>query len=168
MNLAIPFGVVTLGGVTTGISILAWHLTRWWKTGGKKDIKHLVALTLCTLYGILLILTTGGLLGGLAGVALWGGNVAGDAALEYGVGGGTPEVTRGSPLTLTDGGHAFVIVVTVVLIAVWSRRRGFRVDLATCIFAGVCLGLARGVAGWAATVLGPVVSVGGDWIVGLL
>jgi hypothetical protein len=164
----IPQNLVTLGGVVVGLSILAWNLTRWWTGSKKRSIRDLMPFIACALYGMLLILTAGGLLGGLADVALWGSSAIGDAALEYGVGAGTPNVTRSSSLVLTDGGSAAVIVSTVILIAVWTRKRGFRWDFALNITCGISLGLSSGVAGWAAMVLGPVVNTAGDAIVGLL
>ena len=61
-----------------------------------------------------------------------------------------------------------VIVMTVILCAVWYKKRRFHVEYALGVVNGITLGLASGVAGVAATVLGPVVHTGGDWIVGLM
>lgn len=160
--------VVSLGGVTVGLSILGWNVTTWWAGSKKHNFRDLVPFILCVLYGMLLILSTGGLLGWLSNFALWGSSEIGDAALEYVVGGGSPNATRGAHLILTDGGHAFVIVATVVLIAVWTRKKGFRWDLALSIVCGISLGLSSGVAGAAGFILSPVVSTAGDFIVGLL
>lgn len=109
-----------------------------------------------------------GLLGGGADWSLWGTSAIGNAALAYGVGGGTPDVSRTSHLVLTDGGHAVVIIATVVLVAVWTVRRGFRWDLFGAVMCGISLGLSSGVAGLAGWVLSPVVSTLGDAVVGLL
>ncbi|PVE04680.1 hypothetical protein [Streptomyces scopuliridis] len=166
------YNVVSLGGVTVGLSLLAWEITRWWP--GRKNLLKLKKLldllpfTLAALYGMLLILSAGGILGGGANVALWGGSEIGDATLQYGLGAGTPDATRTSNLVLTDGGHAFVIVCTVILFAIWTKRGGFRWDLARAVFCGITLGLSAGVAGIAGYVLSPVVSAAGDSIVGLL
>lgn len=163
--------IVSLGGVTVGLSILGWVIARWWVTNKKKNIKALLKLVpffLCASYGMLLILSTGGLLGYGADWSLWGTSAIGDAALEYGVGGGTPNVTRHSNLVLSDGGHAFVIVSTVILIGVWTVRRGFRWDLFFAVLCGISLGLSSGAAGVAGYVLSPTVSTAGDVIVGLL
>ncbi|MFD6973546.1 hypothetical protein [Streptomyces sp. NPDC059949] len=170
MNLP-TYSVVSLGGVTVGLSLLGWTLARWWVTHKKKNLKAALALlpfTLCALYGMLLILSAGGLLGGGADWSLWGTSAIGNAALAYGVGGGTPDVSRTSNLVLTDGGHAVVVIATVVLVAVWTVRRGFRWDLFGAVLCGISLGLSSGVAGIAGWVLSPVVSTLGDAVVGLL
>lgn len=171
MNLP-TYAVVSLGGVTVGLSLLAWDITRWWP-GAKQATKpkHLLKLLpflLAWLYGMLLILSAGGLLGGGADWSLWGSSAIGNAALTYGVGGGTPDVTRTSNLILTDGGHAVVIIATVVLIALWTKKRGINWMLFRAVLSGISLGLASGVAGVAGYVLSPVVSTAGDFVVGLL
>lgn len=171
MNLP-TYAVVSLGGVTVGLSLLGWEITRWWP-GTKQALKpkHLLKLLpflLVWLYGMLLILSAGGLLGGGADWSLWGSSAIGNAALAYGVGGGTPDVTRASNLVLTDGGHAVVIIATVVLIAVWTKRRGFNWMIVRALVSGISLGLASGVAGIAGYVLSPLVSTLGDAVVGLL
>ena len=166
------YGIVSLGGVTVGLSLLGWEITRWWpgaKQAGKP--KHLVKLLpflAVWLYGMLLILSAGGLLGAGADWSLWGSSAIGDAALEYGVGGDTPDVTRTSHLVLSPGGHAVVIIATVVLVAVWTKRRGFNWMIARAVISGISLGLASGIAGVAGYVLSPVVSAAGDAVVGLL
>jgi hypothetical protein len=159
---------VTLGGVTVGLSILTWIGVRWWKRD-KPNWKTLVPFIAAALYGMLLILSAGGLIGGLADVALWGSNTAGGAALEHGVGGRSPDVTRRHALALTDGGHAMVVILTVALAALWKFSKKLnKKDIGLGAAAGVSLGLADGIAGWAATVLAPAVNAGGDGIVGIL
>lgn len=160
--------LVTLGGVTVGLCILTFVLVRWWQKQ-KPKWQPLLPFVLASFYGMLLILSAGGILGGLAGVALWGSSELGDAALKYGVGGGTPSVTRESPLGLTDGGHAMVLILTVAFAATWRFSKKLpRADVGMGALCGICLGLSSGVAGWAADVLAPTVSWTGDWIVGLL
>ncbi|KOU48995.1 hypothetical protein ADK55_19200 [Streptomyces sp. WM4235] len=171
MNLP-SYGIVSLGGVTIGLALLGWEIATWWpglKQARKiKNLIKLVPFVAVWLYGMLLILSAGGLLGAGADWSLWGSSAIGDAALTYGVGGGTPVVTRGSNLVLTDGGHAVVLISTVVLVAVWVKRRGFNWLVVRALISGICLGLASGVAGVAGYVLSPVVSTAGDAIVGLL
>ncbi|MGW2040504.1 hypothetical protein [Streptomyces virginiae] len=166
------YGIVSLGGVTVGLSLLGWEITRWWpgaKQAGKpKHLLKLLPFLLVWLYGMLLILSAGGLLGAGADWSLWGSSAIGDAVLEYGVGGDTPDVTRSSHLVLSPGGHAVVIIATVVLIAVWTKRRGFNWMIVRAIISGISLGLASGVAGVAGYVLSPVVSAAGDAVAGLL
>lgn len=177
MLLALPpldlptYGLVSLGGVTVGLSLFAWDFTRWW-AGHKKRfaVKALSALlpqVLCLAYGALLILCAGGIIGALADWSLWGQNQVGDIVLVYGFGAPAPNVTRSAHLALTPGGHAAVIIVTVVIIAVCSRR-GFRWDFVRQILAGISLGLASSIAGAVGVVVAPTVSWAGDYVMGLL
>jgi hypothetical protein len=163
--------LVSLGGVTVGLSLVGWQLTRWWAGHKKKNLKafrHLAPFLLTLAYGMLLILCAGGLLGLAADYSLWGASAIGDAVLVYGVGGAAPTVTRTSNIALSPGGHAVVVIGTVVLVAVWTRTRGWRWDLFSGVVAGVTLGLASGIAGTAGYVLSPVVSTLGDAVGGLL
>ncbi|MFI8294046.1 hypothetical protein ACIGBL_33410 [Streptomyces sp. NPDC085614] len=171
MNLT-PHNVVTLGGVVVGLSLLAWEIVMWWpgaKGAGKgKHMLRLLPFALAWLYGMLLILSAGGLLGLAADYSLWGVSDLGDAVLEYGAGSASPEVTRSSNLALTPGGHGVVVIATVVLIAVWVKRRGINWMLVRAVLSGILLGLAGGIAGIAGYVLSPAVSTAGDAIVGIL
>lgn len=165
------YGIVSLGGVTTGLSLFAWDFTRWWTNHKKrfalKALRDLAPQFLCLSYGALLILCVGGIIGSIADWSLWGTNAVGDVVLVYGFGATTPTVTRSSHLALTPGGHAAVIVITVVMVAVCSRR-GFRWDLVRQIFAGISLGLAKSIAGFVGLAVAPTVSWAGDYVVGLL
>jgi len=165
------YGVVSLGGVTTGLSLFAWDFTRWFASHKRRlALKSLAALApqiLCMAYGALLILSAGGVIGALADWSLWGTNQIGDVVLVYGFGGSTPTVTRASQLALTPGGHAAVIVITVVVIAIASRR-GFRWDYVRHILSGISLGLASSIAGAVGVAVAPTVSWAGDAVVGLL
>lgn len=171
MNIT-PHNIVTLGGVVVGLSLLVWEIVMWWP-GSKQATKpkhlfRLLPFVLAWMYGMLLILSAGGVLGLAADYSLWGASEIGGAVLEYGAGGTAPEVTRTSNLVLTPGGHGFVIVATVGLIAVWWKRRGINWMLVRAVLSGICLGLAGGVAGVAGYVLSPAVSTAGDAIAGLL
>jgi hypothetical protein len=165
------YGLVSLGGVTVGLSLFAWDFSRWWTSNKKrftpKALRRLAPFLACLAYGTLLILSAGGLIGAAADWSLWGTNQIGDIVLVYGVGGTSPDVTRSSNLALTAGGHAVIIVVTVVFLAV-SSIRGMRWDFARGILSGISLGLSASVAGAAGYVLAPVVSYAGDLIGGLL
>ncbi len=151
------YGAVSLGGVTVDLSLLGWEITRWWpraKQAAKpKNLLKLLPFAVVWLYGMLLILAAGGLLGAGAGAdwSLWGSSAIGNAALAYGVGGGTPDVTRSSNLILTDGGHAVVIIATVVLIVMWTKRRGFNWMVVRALLSGFSLGLASVLPGSPAT-----------------
>ncbi|MFJ9217870.1 hypothetical protein ACIRJL_17160 [Streptomyces sp. NPDC102383] len=170
MNIPVH-NIVSLGGVTVGLSLFGWQFARWWASHKKKNLKafrHLAPFLLCLAYGMLLILSAGGVLGLLADWSLWGASEIGDAVLVWGVGGTAPTVTRSSNIALTPGGHAVVVIGTVVLVAIWTRTRGWRWDLFSGVVAGVTLGLASGIAGAAGWVLSPVVSALGDAVGGLL
>ncbi|MBQ0850454.1 hypothetical protein J8N05_19935 [Streptomyces sp. BH-SS-21] len=85
--------------------------------------------------------------------------------LVYGFGATTPAVARASQLVLTPGRHVAVVVITVVVIAVCSRR-GFRWDFVRQIFAGISLGLAKSIVGLTEMAVAPAVSLAGDYVVG--
>ncbi|MEU3293001.1 hypothetical protein ABZ722_11635 [Streptomyces longwoodensis] len=166
------YSIVTLGGVVVGLGLFLWDASRWWADHPKKRLslkalRKLAPTLLCVSYGTLLILSAGGLLGAAADWSLWGSNQLGEGLLVYGVGGTAPNVTRTAHLVLTPGGHAVVILATVVLVAVASRR-GFRWDFVRPTLAGVSLGLAKSVAGLAGLILAPGVSTLGDLVTGLL
>ncbi|NUS82984.1 MAG: hypothetical protein HOY75_09565 [Streptomyces sp.] len=163
------YGYVSLGGVTTGLSLFAWDFSRWWvghkKRLARKSLQELAPQILCLLYGALLILCVGGVIGGTADWSLWGTNMVGDIVLVYGFGSSTPAVTRADHLALTPGGHAAVVIITVVIAAV-SSKRGFRWDFVRQIVAGLSLGLAKSIAGFTGWAVAPAVSWAGDWVVG--
>lgn len=145
---------VTLGGTATGAALLIGYLIRWWFQE-KHQVSKLMPFVVATAYGMLLILSGGGLLGGAAGIALWGSNGIGDGALKYGVGGSTHDVTRARQLVLDDGGHVVVLLITVAIVALWlwaPKIRNWK--LAIGVLCGVCLALSGTLAGAAAVPLG--------------
>jgi hypothetical protein len=145
---------VTLGGVAVGTALLIGTLIRWWFKE-KHRPSDLVPFVLSIAYGMLLILSGGGLLGGGAGVALWGANGIGDGVLHYGVGGTTMDVTRARQLVLDSGGHVVVALLTVVLVSLWlwaPKVRNWKIALGA--LAGICLALSGTMAGAAAVPLG--------------
>jgi hypothetical protein len=160
---------LSLGGLTVGLGILTWHGYRWWFTQ-KGNWKALLLPFLPLLsYGMLLILSAGGILGGAAGVTLWGENLIGDLTLEYGVGGGTTNVTRSVSLVLTNGGHMMVVLITIALAAMWVFKKSMRHrDILIPIVGGISLGLSSGIAGVAAMGLGPLVDTAGGMLAGVL
>lgn len=166
------YGIVTLGGVVVGLSLFLWDAARWWADHPKKRfslkaLRHLAPTLLCLAYGTLLILSAGGIIGAAADWSLWGSNQAGEVVLVYGFGGTSPDVTRTRQLALTPGGHAVVVLATVALVAVASRR-GWRWDFVRPTLSGISLGLAKSIAGAAGLILAPVVSTLGDLVTGLL
>ncbi len=160
---------VSLGGLTVGLGIIVWTGYRWWHTT-QHDWKTLVLPFLPLMcYGMLLILSTGGLLGGIAGVTLWGSNSVGTQALDKGVGGGSPEVTRSVNMVLTDPGHMMVVLFTIAIVATWVFKKSVRRwDVILPIVCGISLGLSSGIAGVAAELLGPGVDTAGGALAGLL
>lgn len=157
---------VTLGGLTVGLSILAAVLT-WWAMRARWRWGRILPFFGALVYGTLLIVTVGGMLGTGAQFALWGSNHIGDAALEYGIGAGTPDATNAAPVHLTDGGAAVVLILAVVYVValVFSKRaRSWLILLG--ILAGVCLGLSAGWAGWSAGWAGSFVNWVGFYLTG--
>lgn len=145
--------IVTLGGVTTGAALLLLSLIRWWFKE-KHKVTALVPFLLSFAYGQLAIITTGGLLGYLGALALWGGNGVGYLALVYGVDGNSPGITRAHQLALTDGGHVVVVLLTCALVGlcVWAKKVP-SLKIVVGVVAGVCLGLSGTVAGLCAVPL---------------
>lgn len=166
------YGLVSLGGVTVGLSLFAWDFSRWFASHKKKRLtikalRQLAPFLGCMAYGSLLILSAGGLIGAVADWSLWGTNRVGEVVLVYGVGSTTPDVTRSTQLALTPGGHAVVIITTVVVLAV-SGIRGMRWDFARGVISGISLGLASSIAGAVGFLVAPSVSWLGDVVAGLL
>ncbi|MET9617539.1 hypothetical protein [Kitasatospora indigofera] len=152
---------VTLGGLTVGTALLILSAIRWWFRDGHQPAAA-VPYLLATAYGMLAILTTGGILGGTAGVALWGANGLGDLSLVYGVGGNTGDVTRARQIALSDGGYVMVLLLTVILFGLWKwATKVPNGKLAAGIGTGVCLGLSGTVAGAAAVPLASAVNAAG-------
>jgi hypothetical protein len=150
---------VTLGGVTVGICILAYHLVGWWP--GAKALRgnpvphaaRLLPFLLAWAYGCLTILGVGGLIGWTARAARWISNWLGDVALVWGVGGDTGQsASRTTYLPLTQTGLAVVLILSVAVIAATKKSRYGR-DIKLGAWCGICLGTSAGVAGFAAVPL---------------
>ncbi|MEU1892757.1 hypothetical protein [Streptomyces pristinaespiralis] len=139
--------------MTVGLALLILNGLQWWFRE-KKRPTALVPFVLALAYGMLLILSAGGLLGTLADVTLWGANGLGDLALVWGVGGGTQDVTRGAQAALTNGGHAIVLLLSVVLVGLWKFAGKIpNGKIGQGIVCGICLGLSGAIAGAAAVPL---------------
>lgn len=161
---------VSLGGLLVGLCIIAGHVTLWVMSGKGRHWRTLVLPFLpIFLYGMLLTLSAGGMLGWLAHVSLWGSNQVGDKVLRYGVGSGTQNVTRTVSLVLTPPGHVVVLVATVVLVIVFLRSRKIsRWEVFAYFVAGTCMALSSGVAGIAAMGLAPGVNSLGGLVAGVM
>lgn len=157
--------VVTLGGMAVGLGLLVYHVYLWWpKKINLKSLRLLAPFVFAWLYGMLLILCAGGLIGWAADVALWGSNWLGDGALVYGVGGQAGDnVTRGGGQALTNGGHLMVLLLTFLVVAMVRKRSVDTGVLWQGALSGVCLGMVKGVAGAAAVPLATAVNLAGAW-----
>ncbi|MGW6913728.1 hypothetical protein ACWGB8_07900 [Kitasatospora sp. NPDC054939] len=152
---------VTLGGLCVGISIVIGIGVRWWFHEAHKPaaaVPYLLAIA----YGMIGIISTGGLLSGTFGIALWGASGLGDLALVFGVGGSTSDTTRAQQVALTSGGYVVVLLLTVTILclAKWATAISPR-KLAVGSLAGACLGLSGTVAGAAAVPLASAVNAAG-------
>jgi hypothetical protein len=158
--------IVTLGGVTVGLGLAIHHLITWWP--GIKPLRKdparaaagLAPFLLAWTYGVLAILTVGGLIGWAADTTLWITSWLGDAALVWGVG-GTAGSTGAAPvfLPLTQTGGAIVLLLTIGMLAATKRSKHGQ-DLARGTWCGICLGTSSGVAGVAAVPL----AQGANWL----
>ena len=171
---------VSLGGLAVGLTILAIHISAWY-LDGKGGIKRLktgwreLAIPFFPLlfFGSLIILSVGGYIGDMAGIVLWGQNELGGFALEEGMGGNSPDVTRTNNISLSDGGRVVVLIMIAIFVVYWLKRvRGRewknQLFLAAPVIAGISLGLSDGWAGWVSEWLGPVVDSLGDSAAGML
>lgn len=164
----------TLGGVTIGLALLIRHLIQWWpglkalRTAPAQHALNLAPFLAAWAYGVLAILTVGGLIGWIADTTLWITNWLGDAALVWGVGGQVGQTTRGAGyLPLTQTGAAIVLLLTVALVAaVKKSSRG--ADLKAGAWCGICLGTSAGIAGFAAVPLAQAANWAGQAVYGVL
>lgn len=164
----------TLGGVTIGLALLIRHLIHWWpglkslRTAPAQHALNLAPFLAAWAYGVLAILTVGGLIGWIADTALWITNWLGDAALVWGVGGQAGQASRGTGyLPLTQTGGAIVLLLTVALIAAIKKSsRG--ADLKAGAWCGICLGTSAGIAGFAAVPLAQAANWAGGALYGAI
>jgi hypothetical protein len=166
--------IVTIGGVTVGLCLLARFLITWWpgsKVLRSNPLGHLGSLLPflgAWAYGVLTILTVGGLIGWIADGVLWISNWLGDVALVWGVGtqAGQP-AGGGTYLPLTQTGGALVLILTVGMAAAIKTSRYGR-DLKTGAWCGICLGTSAGIAGAAAVPLATAANWTGSIVYGVL
>ncbi|MGW6915551.1 hypothetical protein ACWGB8_17290 [Kitasatospora sp. NPDC054939] len=149
---------VTLGGLCVGISVLIGIGVRWWFHEAHRPAAA-VPYLLSIAYGMIGIISTGGLLSGVFGIALWGASGLGDLALVFGVGGSTADTTRAQQVALTSGGYVTVLLLTVTVICLvrWASAVPVRKVIAGSL-GGACLGLSGTVAGAAAVPLASAVN----------
>lgn len=162
--------VVTLGGQVLGWGLLLYRLGIWWpgyKTMRKDWLRQLTVIgpfVFAWGYGALLIMCAGGLLGGIADIALWGGNWVGDGALVWGVGGQAQDnVSRGTAQVLTNGGHAIALLLVFVFALLLKRGKVDSSALWTGVSSGILMGLSAGLAGAAAVPLASLANLAGTF-----
>ncbi|GKQ34577.1 hypothetical protein [Streptomyces sp. A012304] len=165
---------VTIGGVTVGICIALYTLVKWWPglpSLRKKPQQHLGKLLpflLAWSYGVLAILTVGGLVGWIADTTLWITSWLGDVALVWGVGGQSRQsATATAYLPLTQTGTAIVLILTVGMVAA-AKKSQYGHDLKMGTWCGITLGTSAGVAGFAAVPLAQAANWLGGTVYGVL
>ncbi|MGA5121307.1 hypothetical protein [Streptomyces pseudogriseolus] len=172
---------VSLGAVTLGLSILAWHLARWWKTGGGakagppgaggggRDAKILIPFLASVALGMLCVTAAGGLLGTGAVMLLDAGNTLGNWSLTAVTGPATPGVTKSGHEVLSPGGCAALVIYIVILAAIWkSGGKVFHGKVTSGVTCGVMLGLSAGFSGVAAAAVVTVFNALGDKVTGVM
>ncbi|MDT0567897.1 hypothetical protein RM704_10515 [Streptomyces sp. DSM 3412] len=165
---------VTIGGVTIGFCILAYTLVKWWP-GAKtlradpfRQLARLLPFVLAWCYGVLAVLSIGGLVGWAADSSLWITSWLGDVALVWGVGGqGGTSAAGVSYLPLTQPGAGITLILTATMCAALkvSDRRN---DLFMGMWCGITLGTSAGIAGLAAVPLAQAVNWAGDGLYGAI
>ncbi|MEU6229968.1 hypothetical protein [Streptomyces sp. NPDC047042] len=165
---------VTFGGVTVGICILLATLVKWWpglKPLQKRPQQHLGRLLpflTAWAYGVLAVLTVGGIIGWIADTALWITSWLGDVALVWGVGGQSGvRGARAAYLPLSQAGGGVVLILTVTMTAAIKRGDKYRGDLLVGTWCGITLGTSAGVAGFAAVPLAQAANWLGDSVYGV-
>jgi len=182
---SVTTSTVSLGSVTVGLSIIAWHVTKWWRAGSGKggpgpgpggpgghaarDPKLLIPLITSMALGMLSITASGGLIGTLATMTLHTSNVLSDWSLTAVTGTATPSVTRSGHKSLTPGGCAALVIYIVILIALWkSGAKIYKNKITTGVIAGILLGLSAGFSGVAAAGVVGIFNSVGDRLTGLM
>lgn len=165
---------VTLGGVTVGLAILVHHLVTWWP--GSKPLRNdplhhlssLLPFLAAWSYGVLAILTAGGVIGWGFDTTVWISNWLGDVALVWGVGGQSGRAAAASSyLPLTQTGGCVVLLITVGILAAVKKSR-FASDIKRGAWCGACLGTSAGIAGFAAVPLAQAANWAGAAVYGVV
>lgn len=162
----------TLGALLVGFVFLAWELSSWYP--GLKTLQanpvgafgSLLPFLLCWCVGALTVMVVGGLVGWIGDTALWGMNTFGDGLLVYGVGAQTGTAPGSTAAPLTEGGLFMTAIVIAVFLARW--KRGAKGSKWRGWGSGIGLGLAAGVARYAAVPLASAVNLSGAWLTGVV
>lgn len=162
----------TIGAVLIGLALLVWELFVWFP--GLKTLQHntigaagdLLPFVLCWCVGALTVMVVGGLVGWVGDMALWGANTFGDGLLVYGVGAQTGTAPGSVAAPLTQGGLFMTALVLTGFLA--RRKRGATGSKWRGWGSGIGLGLAGGVARYAAVPLASAVNLSGAWLTGMI
>ncbi|MFG3349522.1 hypothetical protein ACGF1Z_31245 [Streptomyces sp. NPDC048018] len=161
-----PYTVISLGGVATGLGIIVMFAIRWYFREGRSYIA-LIPFVFALLYGMLAALSaynSFSALGAITWLGIWAGNFAGHIGLVWGVGGEDRDVTRATPLVLDSGGYVVLFLLTLVMIGlfIWARKHIPAGKIAAGALAGALLSLAGTIAGIAAVPLASAVNAIGS------
>jgi hypothetical protein len=166
--------IVTIGGVTVGLALLVRFLVTWWpgtkpiRTNPLGHLGSMLPFLAAWAYGVLTILTVGGLIGWIADGVLWISSWLGDVALVWGVGTQAGQAAGGGTyLPLTQTGGALVLLLTVAMLAAVKKSR-YGWDLKVGAWCGICLGTSAGIAGAAAVPLATAANWTGAVVYGVL
>ncbi|WP_406338252.1 hypothetical protein OG987_13315 [Streptomyces sp. NBC_01620] len=166
--------IVTIGGVTIGLCILAWRIITWYP--GHKALRkdpvgfasQLAPFLFAWAYGALTILTIGGLIGWIADTTLWISNWLGDVALVWGVGNQPGVAAAGHTyVPLSQTGGAIVLILTCCVIAA-AKKSKHGSTIKAGVWCGICLGTSAGVAGFAAVPLATAANWAGGALYGVV
>jgi hypothetical protein len=150
--------VVTAGGVTLGLYLLARRLIPWWPglkglmSDPRGAVVDLIPFAFGWAYGALVTVSVMGLIGWIGDTIVWVSSWLGDAALWIGVGADAGVSAQGNYLPLTTQGTYIVLLLTgIVLLVIKFRKSGPEMKLGT--WCGALLGTSAGVAGFTAVPL---------------
>lgn len=163
---------VTIGGIFIGLALLVWELSLWHdsikalQANPVGQIGELAPFSICWCIGALTVMVGSGLVGWIGDTALWGMNTFGDGVLIFGVGahGGTAPGSNATPLT--EGGLFMTGLVITCFLA--RRKKGATSSKWRGWFSGIGLGLASGVARYAAVPLASAANASGVWLTGMV
>lgn len=162
---------VSLGCVVIGMGLIILRVGQWWpglKVLRKDALGQLTALlpfVFAYCFGVVAIMSAGGLLGWATDFVIWGGGWLGDAALIWGVGGQRENIGNAAVnQALTNGGHAMLLLLCFVVIVVRKRSERLRTETNYGVPAGILTGMSKGVAGALAVPLASAVNFSGSWL----
>jgi hypothetical protein len=127
---------LTLGGLLIGVTVLAYELWMWWRTGSSggtapigpgttagrgRDPKALAPLASGIAFGAMCVGCPAGLLGAFAGLLRGLGDGAGGGALHAATGHTAPAVANAAAPGLDDYGATVVTITLLLVLIAWKR-----------------------------------------------